>query len=60
MFISDMEDDKTYEMVVDGEVRMIAKGDFLKKLIIHPIVVNAFEECVDTESCDSVIYREVF
>lgn len=36
MLVEDMDDDTTYEMLVDGEVRMLSLGSFFKAMIVHP------------------------
>lgn len=57
MLIEDMDDGITYEMLVDGEVRMLALGSFFKALIAHPKVIEAFYN-TNTKIPD-VEYREV-
>lgn len=43
MLVEDMDDDTTYEMWVDGAVRMLARSSFFKALIAHPKVIEAFD-----------------
>lgn len=57
MLVEDMDDDTTYEMLVDGEVRMLSLGSFFKAMIAHPRVV---ESCESTNiAIPDVEYREV-
>lgn len=57
MLIEDMDDDTTYEMLVDGEVRMLALSGFFKEMIAHPKVIEAFDNT--NTSIPDVEYREV-
>lgn len=57
MLIEDMDDDTTYEMLVDGEVRMLALGSFFKELIVHPKVIEASDNT--NTNIPNVDYREV-
>lgn len=59
MKISDMEDDKGYEMLVDGECKMIAKGSFFKSITNHPSIKAVYENG-EYEYTNSIIeYKEI-
>ena len=60
MKVSDMEDDKGYEMFVDGECKMVAKGSFFKAITNHPSVKAAYESEKYEESISPTIeYKEI-
>lgn len=57
MLIEDMDNDSTYEMLVDGEVKMLSLGSFFKEMISHPKVIESCDN-ISTNISD-VEYREV-
>lgn len=57
--LSELEDDIGYQMFVDGEVRMCAKGNFYKAIANHPKVKEYYEKNLPKLDDIEVWYEEL-